>query len=136
MLIIKIPFYSIIPLIPAGGVRIIEGPEDTSVIEGSAAEFPCFFVGTSNIPLWKINNTVYSIDELPSEHFYRNQTLLVTNVNLSLNLTKYQCQIANIKSSVAVLIVFPGPGMKVYSFLFIIIITLFQEQQKISLLIF
>ena len=101
-------------------MRIIEGPENTSVVEGSTAEFPCFFVGTSNIPLqWKINNTVYSINELPDGHFYRNHTLLVTDVNLSLNSTKYQCQIANIKSFVAVLTVFPIPGMIVYKYQFL-----------------
>ena len=89
-------------------VRIIEGPRDVEVEEGDTAEFSCFFTRTSSTPCWIINDTVYSIDELPSGHFYRNKTLLVTDVDSSLNSTTYQCQIHHIMSSVAILIVLPG----------------------------
>ena len=76
--------------------------------EGDTAEFSCFFTETSSTPCWIINGTVYSIDELPSGHSYRNHTLLVTDVDSSLNSTTYQCQILHIMSSLAILTVFPG----------------------------
>ena len=79
------------------GITFIEEPADVEVGCGSdhIAVFPCRYEGTSALPQWIINSTVYSSlnSQLPPDHFYSAHTLRVTNIKLAQNYTTYQCQL-------------------------------------------
>ena len=58
------------------------------------AIFPCQYEGTSALPQWIINSTIYSSlnSQLPPDHFYSAHTLRVTNLGTK-NGSQYQCQL-------------------------------------------
>lgn len=58
------------------------------------AVFPCRYEGTSALPQWIINSTVYSSlnSQLPPDHFYSDHTLRVTNLKAK-NESQYRCQL-------------------------------------------
>ena len=93
-----------------GEVQILIGPEDVRIEEGATARFPCVYNGTISVPFWKINGIPYVPDQLPYRHIYSypDQTLIVTDVVSSLNLTTYQCIFFFEESSVGILTVLPG----------------------------
>ena len=72
-------------------VTFIHQPQDTVVSIGSSAFFPCTYSGTRTVPHWKVNNTRYTESALPSGLMYNGTGLIVHNVDLSMNATKYKC---------------------------------------------
>ena len=72
-------------------VRFIRQPQDTVVSIGGNAFFPCTYNGTRAVPHWVVNNTGYTESALPSGLIYNGTGLIVHNVNLSTNATKYKC---------------------------------------------
>ena len=60
---------------------------------GETATFPCNFTGSDAVPLWIINNGIYHHSQLPSRHTYSNGILYVDNVEVTDNMTQYQCEI-------------------------------------------
>ena len=76
-----------------GTIQWFATPQDVHVDVGETAVFPCNFTGSSRVPYWNINDRLYYFNEVPSRHFYSNRALHVLNVNISDNLTRYQCEI-------------------------------------------
>ena len=62
-----------------------------TVFEGMDAFFPCYYHGTSGIPTWRIGKTEFATSALPPPYFYNGSGLVVSNVDLSLNMTSYSC---------------------------------------------
>ena len=81
-----------------------------SLSEGSEARFGCTYNGSSLIPSWRINDIIYVWSSLPEKHVYDGHTLIVQNVDITLNGSTYQCLIPGIaQSSVGLLIVLIHP---------------------------
>ena len=74
-----------------GRIVFIQQPQNVTVSEGADAFFPCSYLGTSGVPSWKINNKVFVTSPLPSRHLYNGSGLVVSNVDLSLNMSSYSC---------------------------------------------
>ena len=82
-----------------------------SLSEGSDARFGCSYNGSSLIPSWRINDVIYVWSSLPEKHVYDGHTLIVKNVDITLNGSSYQCLIPGIaQSSVGLLIVLTHPS--------------------------
>ena len=87
-------------------------PEDLHLQPGETAKFSCKYNGHNIIATWKINDLLYYWKDLPSNHRYDvlNFTLTVSDVDVKLNNTKYQCILPTAKSSIGVLYI----GMYIY----------------------
>lgn len=76
------------------GVIFTEEPQDVEVVceVESSITFPCQYEGTTISPYWLLNSSLYpsSNPELPEDHSYNNNMLLVTNLDKK-NGTTYQC---------------------------------------------
>ena len=74
--------------------------------------FPCAYNGTSQIPSWIINNTVYDILHLPRNHFLSSIEngiqLCVYNVQANINTTSYQCAFLHLRAWSAIGILYVG----------------------------
>ena len=70
---------------------LLEQPVDVYINEGETAVFRCLHSGTTGVPWWIINGFQYSYNLLPARHTYRQQALLVRDVQLSDNASTYQC---------------------------------------------
>lgn len=74
------------------GIEFTCSPKDALATEGSYAVFCCRYIGTSDLPLLRINSTIYRPTNLPLNHYYtRNGELLVYNIGRSMNGTTYSC---------------------------------------------
>ena len=69
----------------------LQEPKNVTVAERTDAFFACSYRGTSGVPSWRINNTVFVISALPPKHSYNGSGLVVSSVDLSLNMTSYTC---------------------------------------------
>ena len=74
-----------------GQIIFLQEPRNVTVTEGVDAFFPCTYYGTNRSPHWKINSSIYSISDLPPRHLYNGSGLVISNVDLSLNMTSYSC---------------------------------------------
>ena len=67
-------------------------PQDTEAVSGNDAFFPCTYTGTRGAPYWVVNQThTYPVSALPPGHSHNGTGLIVDNVDISMNATKYQC---------------------------------------------
>ena len=74
------------------GVIFIHQPQDTTTVSGNDVFFPCTYTGTRGVPHWLVNQTsAHFVSALPSKHSYNGSGLIVHNVEVSMNATKYQC---------------------------------------------
>ena len=73
------------------GQTLLQEPKNVTVFEGMDAFFPCYYHGTSGIPTWRIANHEFATSALPPRYFYNGSGLVVSNVDLSLNMTSYSC---------------------------------------------
>ena len=80
--------------------------------------FRCRFNGTSNLPLWRIGENVYSSSHLPTGFQYSGEGLYLPKVSESLNNTRFTClfivhggggNLTRIESSPAYLVVYSSP---------------------------
>ena len=82
------------------GIIFTAQPTDMEVIWGAnnTVDFPCQYDGSTSIPQWIINSTVFGSlnSRLPADHYYHDHTLSVRNIKLWQNETTYQCQIVTI----------------------------------------
>ena len=62
-----------------------------TVPEGADAFFACTYHGTTGVPVWRITNNVFVTSALPPRHSYNGSGLVVSNVDLSLNMNSYSC---------------------------------------------
>ena len=74
-----------------GQIVFSQEPKNVTVFEGMDAFFPCTYHGTSGIPTWRITNTSFATSALPPRHSYNGSGLVVSSVNLSLNMSSYSC---------------------------------------------
>lgn len=93
-------------------ITIVNGPANVTVKEGDSASFPCLVTGTTGVPFWYIDDSVYTIRNLPSRHYYLNWTLTIMDVQLSDNGTEYRCSLYIVSSHTAVLTVIANPNGK------------------------
>lgn len=90
-------------------IEITHGPENVTVNEGDSAMFPCYVTGTTDLPVWYIDDSVYTIRGLPRRHFYSNRTLTIIDVQRSDNGTKIRCSLLIVSSDTAILNVIATP---------------------------
>ena len=69
----------------------LQEPKNVTVAERMDAFFAYSYRGTSGVPSWRINDTVFVISALPPKHSYNGSGLVVNSVDLSLNMTSYTC---------------------------------------------
>ena len=74
-----------------GQITISREPNNVTVTEGMDAFFACTYVGTSGVPSWRIANHVFAINALPPRHLFNGSGLIVSNVDMSMNMTSYSC---------------------------------------------
>ena len=74
-----------------GQIVFLQEPNNVTVVEGMDAFFPCTYHGTSGVPDWRIANNDFVISTLPHKHSYNGSGLVVSNVDLSLNMNSYSC---------------------------------------------
>ena len=73
-------------------VIFIRQPNNTEAAIGKSVFFPCTYNGTRGAPHWVVNQThTYLVSALPSGHSHNGTGLIVDNVDISMNATKYQC---------------------------------------------
>ena len=77
---------------------MLEEPQNKSVTVGSNVFQPCV-CNCQLLPYWKINNTVYAINELPGGFLVNATGLLFTNVQLHHSGTMIQCQFSTFENS-------------------------------------
>ena len=77
----------------AGQIVFLQEPKNVTVAEGKDAFFPCSYLGTNRSPSWTINSHIFLISSLPPKHSYNGSGLIVSNVDLSLNMSSYSCSI-------------------------------------------
>jgi len=69
----------------------LQHPKNVTVVESMDAFFACSFQGTSGVPSWKIAHEVFVTSALPPKHSYNGSGLVVSIVDISLNMTSYAC---------------------------------------------
>lgn len=62
-----------------------------TVGNGKDAFFPCTYNGSFSFPFWRIANQEYSPDNLPLKHYLNNTGIIVSNVNIMMNMWSYTC---------------------------------------------
>ena len=75
----------------ADQIDFLKEPNNVTVFEGNAAFFPCTFVGINVAPRWRINNEMFVTSALPRGYSYNRSGLVISSVDLSLNMTSYSC---------------------------------------------
>ena len=71
-------------------ISIIRGPEDTNATVGVVIPCYCRYIGTDDLPLWRINNVLHSTNALPPG-YTANQTGIFFQAHQELHLSTYQC---------------------------------------------
>ena len=74
-------------------VLITQGPGNVTRLVGQSVTFCCHFLGTSDLPLWKINGTLYLSSDLPYGHRLTFSGLQV-EAREHLNHTEYRCAVS------------------------------------------
>ena len=74
-------------------VLITEGPGNVTRYIGQSVTFCCSYVGSRDLPLWKINRTLYVPSDLPYGHRFTVDGLQV-KVRGQLNHTEYRCAVS------------------------------------------
>ena len=69
----------------------LQEPKNMTVSEGMDAFFACTSNDTSGVPTWRIANHEFATSALPPRYFYNGSGLVVSSVDLSLNMTSYSC---------------------------------------------
>ena len=69
----------------------LQEPKNVTVVESTDAFFACSYTGTSDVPSWKIAGIIFVTSALPPKHSYNGSGLVVSNVDLSLNMSSYAC---------------------------------------------
>ena len=72
-------------------IMFLEEPRNVTVSEGTDAFFACTSNDTSGVPTWRIANHEFATSALPPRYFYNGSGLVVSSVDLSLNMTSYSC---------------------------------------------
>ena len=99
-----------------GQIVFLQEPKNVTVAEGMVAFFACTYTGTTGVPVWRISNNVFVISALPPRHSYNGSGLVISSVDLSLNMNSYSCffnvyarggQLKKIESTTGYLII-PG----------------------------
>ena len=88
-------------------------PQSVTVFTGETVQFNCTALGQITTPIWNINDIVYTWMQLPDKHYFNIATgsLTVTDVDLSMNNSTYQCYISNTgPSAIGVLYVVQRSG--------------------------
>ena len=75
----------------AGRIVFLQEPKNVTVAERMDAFFACSYRGTSEVPAWRISNNEFVTSALPERHSYNGSGLVITSVDLSLNMTSYAC---------------------------------------------
>ena len=87
-------------------------PHNVTVTEGNEASFACSFNGSFSVPGWKINGRTYTWNTLPAKHEFTGSQLVVSDVDVSMNGSTYQCFIgAMYQSAVGTLTVLARTDM-------------------------
>ena len=76
---------------PSGQIVFLQEPKNVTVLEGADAFFACTYHGTTGVPVWRIANDVFVASALPARHSYNGSGLVISNVDLSLNMNSYSC---------------------------------------------
>ena len=71
---------------------ITDGPGNVTKPIGQSVTFCCRYIGTNDLPLWKINGTSYLSSSLPYGHRFTFEGLQV-KTREQLNHTEYRCAI-------------------------------------------
>ena len=74
-----------------GQIVFLQEPKNITVFEGISAFFACTYEGIDVAPRWRINNQTFVANALPDGHSYNRSGLVVSSVDLSLNMTSYCC---------------------------------------------
>ena len=74
-------------------VFITEGPGNATTAIGQSVTFCCSYIGTHDLPLWKINGTLYLSSDLPYGHRFTLNGLKV-KARGQLNHTVYRCAVS------------------------------------------
>ena len=96
-----------------GRIVFLQEPKNVTVFEGMNAFFACTYEGTNVVPRWRINNQIFVASALPRGHSYNRSGLVISSVDLSLNMTSYSCfftvlqggQLIDIESTIGYLII-------------------------------
>ena len=75
----------------AGQITFLQEPKNVTVPEGADTFFACTYNGTTGVPVWRITNNVFVTSALPPRHSYNGSGLVVSNVDLLLNMNSYSC---------------------------------------------
>ena len=88
-------------------MSFLSEPQNQTITEGGTALFECVYEGSFLTPSWRINTTIYSHSELPSEFEFNDNdfSVEINDVPLSLNFTAFQCVVGTAFSGRAWLIV-------------------------------
>ena len=80
-------------------------PSDVTVMEGGTTKICCSYSGTTSNPSWRINDSVHNWYWLPPKHTFNTSAmaLLISDVDVSLNNTRYQCFLPTARSAVGTL---------------------------------
>ena len=73
-------------------VVITDGPGNVTKPIGQSVTFCCRYIGTNDLPLWKINGTLYLSSSLPYGHRFTFEGLQVKTRG-QLNHTEYRCAV-------------------------------------------
>ena len=76
---------------PGQMIVFLKEPKNVTAFEGESAFFPCTFEGINVAPRWRINNQVLVTSALPRGYSYNRSGLVISSVDLSLNMTSYSC---------------------------------------------
>ena len=74
-----------------GQIVFLQQPKNVTVFEGITTFFACTYGGINVVPRWRINNEVFVASALPRGHSYHRSGLVISSVDLSLNMTSYSC---------------------------------------------
>ena len=77
-----------------GGIQptvFLSEPQDVCILEGEGTYFPCIYTGTTVLPYWKINGSLYPTNRLPGQHHYNGTGLIVHSISMSMNMQTYAC---------------------------------------------
>ena len=80
-----------VSLYAVGQIVFLQQPMNVTLAAGMDAFFACTYLGTSGVPDWRISNNVFVASALPPRHLYNGSGLVVSNVDLSLNMSSYSC---------------------------------------------
>lgn len=89
-------------------VTFIEGPSDVYVAVGEDTYFNCRYNGTQDLPDIVINDEYERPNTLPPRHRFESMRLIITDVQLSDNNSRYQCSFPGSLSSIGQIFIVPA----------------------------